>query len=493
MTNILSLVFLLFLAAACLIYFVLPRTVRSPWLLCCSYLFYLYDPQNAGFLALLAGVTLVTYAAGLGISFVKQRWKKRLILGVCAAGCIGLFVWFKYARILQETFGNWFSGGSSLSFAVPLGISYFLFMATGYLIDIYRGKIKPEYRLFDYALFVSFFPLMTAGPIERADHLLPQFKKPQPFDYQRFCGGMFRILWGFFKKLVIADTIGGIVGQVYGNLYYEAYTGPVVLIASLLFSLQLYYDFSACSDIAVGAGQLFGIDLTENFKRPFAASSFSDLWRRWHISLTSWLRDYVYISLGGNRCGAVRTALNQIITFALSGLWHGGTLPYLVWGILNGVYLCVGKQTARFRRRLGTYNPLYQSSFVRRCVHFCVNYLLFSSCLVFFLVGLYNTQPGALQDAFFVYRHIFTGWDALFTNSEAFFSTMESIGFSSNAIFALFAGVILVEGLEYFEIPMHQLIRKVPIFLRWPLYYALCLGILFFGSFGKSGFIYQNY
>lgn len=494
MTNILSLAFLLFLAAACLVYFVLPRTVRSAWLLCCSYLFYLYDPQNAGFVPLLAGVTLVTYAAGLGIAAAKPKWVKRLLLGGCAAGCLGLFVWFKYARILQDTFGSWLSfSGSSLSFAVPLGISYFLFMATSYLIDIYRGNIKPEYRLFDYALFVSFFPLMTAGPIERAGKLLPQFKKPLRFDYQRFCGGMFRILWGFFKKLVIADTIGGIVGQVYGNLYYEAYTGPIVLIASLLFSFQLYYDFSACSDIAVGAGQLFGIELTENFKRPFAASSFSDLWRRWHISLTSWLRDYVYISLGGNRCGSVRTALNQMITFALSGLWHGGTLPYLIWGVLNGVYLSVEKQTSKLRRRLGTRNPLYRFSAVRKTVRFIINYLLFSSCLVFFLVGLYNTQPGAVQDAFFVYRHIFTGWESLAENSKAFFSTMESIGFTANATFALCAGVLLVEGLEWFEIPMHRLIRKIPIFLRWPLYYALCLGILFFGSFGKSSFIYQNY
>ena len=498
MSNILSLAFALFLGAACLVYYVLPRFARSAWLLCCSYLFYLYDPANAVYVLLLAGVTGVTYLAGLALEAARARWLRRCVLAACCIGCFGVLAWFKYSRALASAagaiaglFGARAPGAPSV--AVPLGISYFLFMAAGYLIDVYRQKTPAVSNVIDYALFVSFFPLMTAGPIERADHLIPQFQKLPRFDYDRFCGGMFRILWGFFKKMVIADTLGGAIGQVYGNLHYEAYTGPVVLLASLLFSFRLYCDFAACSDIAVGAAQLFGIDLIENFRRPFSASSFTELWRRWHISLTSWLRDYVYISLGGNRCGKARTYLNQIVTFIVSGLWHGGSLPYAVWGLLNGVFLSFGKLTAARRRRIMRHNPLYHFAPVRRVCCAAVNYLLFTACIVFLAVGLYNTQPGAIADAFYVYGHIFTGWGELASAWPAFLETLDGIGLASSALFALVAGTALMEALEWPQIPVHKLIRKVPIFIRWPLYYVLCLGILFFGSLGQSGFIYQNY
>jgi D-alanyl-lipoteichoic acid acyltransferase DltB (MBOAT superfamily) len=317
--------------------------------------------------------------------------------------------------------------------------------------------------------------------------MLPQIHNLPAFDYNRFTGGMFRILWGFFKKLVISDTLGGIISAVYSNVHYEAYTGPVLLTVSLLFSYRLYCDFSACTDIAIGAGAMFGIDVMENFRRPLAATSFIDLWRRWHISLTSWFRDYLYIPLGGNRKGKARQWFNQIFVFLVSGLWHGASMAFLVWGALNGLYLGIGKATQNMRKKLARYNPLYRFKPVRKALQCAITYVLFSSCLVFFLVGMYD--GGSMSDALYVYMHFFSGWDAL---AEAR-TTLVSLGFDFTTTIVLIAAFLIVEGLEFFEIPMHKLIRRIPLLLRWPLYYALCLGILFFGAFGQSSFIYQQY
>lgn len=490
--NFISLAFILFLLGACLVYFVLPKAARTGWLLVCSYLFYLYDPSNAGFLPVLLSATLITYGAGLILERVKNPLLRKLCLAFSAIACMGVLAFYKYFSFLGEGLSQLFSlfGGElrvpAISLAAPLGISYFTFAALGYVIDVYRSR-QAEHNLLDYALFVSFFPCMMTGPICRANRMIPQFRQEHPFDYNRVTGGMFRILWGFFKKLVIADTIGGVVSTVFSNLRYADYTGPILLIASLLFSYQLYCDFSACTDIAIGVGSIFGIDVMENFRRPLASTSFIELWRRWHISLTSWFRDYLYIPLGGNRKGKVRQYLNQILVFLVSGLWHGASLAYLVWGLLNGLYLCVGKATQNLRRRMEVHNPLYYFSPVRKCLQICITYLLFTSCIVFFAVGAYS--GGALKDALYVYGHIFTGWDAL----SAVPATLTALGFETSVSLVLLFGFVLVESVESFQIPVQKLIRKIPLLIRWPLYYALILLILFFGAFGQSSFIYQQY
>ena len=490
--NFISLAFLLFLLGACLVYFVLPKAARTGWLLIGSYLFYLYDPSNAGFVSVLLAATFITFAADLILEKLQKPSLRRLCLAFSALACMGVLAFYKYFSFLGEIASDLFSlfGGKlhipAFSLAVPLGISYFTFAALGYVIDVYRGE-PAERNFLDYALFVSFFPCLVTGPICRAGRMLPQFREEHSFDYNRVTGGMFRILWGFFKKLVLADTVGAIVSTVYSNLYYADYTGPVLLLASLLFSYQLYCDFSACTDIAIGAGAIFGIDVAENFQRPLASTSFVELWRRWHISLTSWFRDYLYIPLGGNRKGKFRQYLNQIIVFLVSGLWHGASLAYLVWGLLNGLYLCVGKATQALRRRVETYNPLYFFAPVRKLIKIFITYLLFTSCIVFFMVGTY--RGGVLSDALYVYGHLLTGWDAL----SALPNTLVALGFDRSTTLVLIFGVILVESLEGFRIPMQTLIRKVPIFIRWPLYYSLVLLILFFGAFGQSSFIYQQY
>lgn len=495
MSSYFAVAFLVFFVGVCLVYFVLPTAVRPFWLLVCSYLFYVSEPQNAGFVVLLAGASALTYAAALLLQRLRQTWARRLCLAATLVLCFSSLLYYKYFDFLGELFagalGQQSAGGTGL--LAPVGISYFTFAAAGYVIDIYRGKYRAETNFFWYALFVGFFPCIVTGPIERAPHLLAQLKEPQKFSYPRVAGGLFRILWGFFKKFVIANTLGGIVDAVYGNLHYRGYTGPVLLVASLLYTYQLYCDFSAGCDVALGAGTVLGFTLTENFDRPLRATSFIGLWRRWHISLTSWFRDYLYIPLGGNRKGALRQNLNQLLVFLVSGLWHGASLSMAVWGLLNGAYLCIGKATQNARTRLARRNPLYRFRPVKRVIQCVIVYLLFTSCIVFFRASEVFPGSEGLADALYLYGHLFTGWDKLFAASASVWRVFASIGLDVQTLAVLGFGVALVETLESVREPVSRVIRKVPIVLRWPLYYVLCLAMLFFGSFANSGSIYGRF
>ena len=486
--------FLLFFALVCAVYFILPRCVRMAWLLVCSYLFYLYDPANLGFVVLLISATGVTYAAALAVEKLPKGLLRGFFLTAAMVVSLGSLVFYKYFGFLQELgagFASLFGLSwrqNNFSVVVPLGISYFTFMALGYVLDVYKGKMKAERNFFHYALFVSFFPCIVTGPIERANNILPQLKNPQPFSYNRVAGGAFRILWGFFKKLVIAGNLGTVVTMVYRNP--GNYPGPMLFLASLLFTYQLYCDFSACSDIAIGCGAVFGITIMENFKRPLAAASFSDLWRRWHISLTNWFRDYVYIPLGGNRKGTARTYINQMLVFMASGLWHGASAAYLFWGALNGVYLCVGKATAPTRARLAKHNPLYRIKPVKYLIQNSITYLLFTSCIVFFCVAL---QGGSIADSFQFYGQMLQDWGLLFTDFSAFFARLVPGILKPELALALLIAILLTELLEYLLPIINVRIRRVFFVVRWPLYYLLIIAILVFGAFGKSEFIYQNY
>ena len=489
-----SVTFIFFLLAVCLLYYIMPRAVRSFWLLACSYLFYLYNPANLWLVGLLLGATLATWAAALAVEMLQAVWARRIFLILGMAVCLGSLLFFKYASFfagitqdLLAVFGVAFYP-PVLDFAVPLGISYFTFQALGYLFDVYKRKYAAEKNVLYYALFVSFFPCIVQGPILRADKMLGQLRTMPAFDYNTFSGGAFRILLGFFKKLVLADTIGSIISPVFKN--YTLYSGPVLAVASLAFAYQLYCDFSAGCDIAIGASACLGLEVTENFRRPLAAATFTDLWRRWHISLTSWLRDYIYIPLGGNRKGKVRTYVNSLTVFLVSGIWHGASWNYVLWGFLNGVLLSIGKATAPLREKLNVKNPFFTVKALRpfkRVVQTCFTYSLFSACLVFFCVDLYG---GNIATAFSYFGQMFTGWGA---GAAALCSTYAVLGLNWVTALVLGAGILCTDLRELPDAPVHRTIRKVPIYVRWPLYYALALSILFFGAFGQSAFIYQAY
>ena len=315
---------------------------RKLFLILASYL--LYMNWNPAFAIVLLGVTLVTFWGGLVCGGGNEKGKRHLIWVFAILGLLPLLV-FKYYNFLNDNVSAGLSSlglGFSLpglNWAVPVGISFFTFQAVGYMLDVYHGRVKAERNLVDYLLFVSFFPQITSGPISRADELLPQIKRENTFNYSQAVSGMRYLLWGMFLKVVIADRAGIYVDTVFDS--YERFSGAGCAIAAVLYSFQIYADFAGYSLMAIGVSKTLGFDLVENFNRPYLAASVSEFWKRWHISLTRWLTRHVYIPLGGNRRGTARTYLNILITFLVSGIWHGANWTFIVWGCLHGLFLIV--------------------------------------------------------------------------------------------------------------------------------------------------------
>ena len=332
-----SLKYIAFLSLAAAGHAIVPKRLKNPLLLAVSWAFYLLSmPKYLPLMIIVTGATFMT--AGWMESHPK---KKRLALTAALVGCFGLLFVYKYLAFAGELLSK-LPGVGTIELpqlVQPLGISFYLFCVTGYLIDVYRGAAA-EKSFVDYALMVSFFPAVLSGPIARSKELLPQLKDRTPcwMDVKQ---GITRFLVGMAKKMLLADVLSALVATVYADV--TAFTGTQVLFAAVCYALQIYCDFSSYSDMAVGAGLLFGIRLMENFDTPYFAQSIPELWRRWHISLSSWFRDYLYFPLGGSRKGKLRTNLNLMIVFAVSGLWHGAGLQYLVWGLLHGGYQVVGR------------------------------------------------------------------------------------------------------------------------------------------------------
>ncbi len=355
--NFNSVTFLIFLPIVLLLYWVLPSKFRWIMLLIASYLFYM--SWNAWLIFLILFTTLVSYFSGLFMEKYGERKniKKTLLVLtlVCCLGTLFFFKYFTFAVNLTIDFFNLFNAGLpqfTFSLLLPVGISFYTFQTLSYVIDVYRGRIKAEKHLGYYALFVVYFPQLVAGPIERPDNLLPQLKAERTFNMDDFCTGLRIMVVGFFKKVVIADGVACYVNAVYNNL--ETANGVTAILATVLFAIQIYCDFSGYTDIAIGTARTMGIKLRDNFNEPYLAVSIKDFWRRWHISLTSWFTDYVYIPLGGNRCKIWRWAMNVMIVFLLSGLWHGAALTFVVWGAIHGIYQIIGKLKGIALNKLAT-------------------------------------------------------------------------------------------------------------------------------------------
>jgi len=343
--------FLLFLAAVLAAYFLFGLGRNWKWqnivLLVASYVSYgIWDKR---FLALLVAMTVVNYAAGWAISRSAKAGdpinRRRLWLGLAIAFDLCVLGTFKYFNFFDESLVRVLSSFGlhvdpvTLKLILPLGLSFYTFEAISYPFDIYRGKMDHTPRFLDFALFVSFFPTIVSGPVERASHLLPQFQSPREVTSQKVHEGLWLMLWGFFQKLVIADSVAMIVDRVYGS--HTEFQGLDIAIAIAAYTVQILADFAGYTDIARGVARLFGFDLVLNFNVPYAALNPADFWERWHISLSSWFRDYVYISLGGNRKGRWRTGLNQMVTMVLCGLWHGAAWTFVVWGAWHGLLLII--------------------------------------------------------------------------------------------------------------------------------------------------------
>jgi D-alanyl-lipoteichoic acid acyltransferase DltB (MBOAT superfamily) len=352
--------FLVFFPVVWTLYLIFAARFRSGGftriLLLAASLFF-YACWNPFYLVLILFSVAVTWAAGLFMEG-RTRTLKKIILVLSLILNLGILFFFKYYNFFAATVNSLLAGiwpGTrrvfpAFNLLLPAGISFYTFQALGYAVDVYRGTIKAERGFITYALFVTFFPQLLAGPIERAADLLPQFKTDHQFDYDRVTAGLKLAAWGMFKKTVIADRLAVYVSAVYENP--GVYPAPALLLATFFFAFQIYCDFSGYSDIAVGTARILGFRLTTNFRDPYFSASIGEFWRRWHISLSTWLKDYVYIPLGGNRKGVFRRNLNLLVTFALSGLWHGAAWHFVCWGLLHGLFQIIERSAAGFLKRL---------------------------------------------------------------------------------------------------------------------------------------------
>jgi len=437
--------------------------------------YFFYACWDWRFVSLLLFSTLLDYFTGLKME--QNPDKKKMWFWLSVIVNLGFLAVFKYYNFFVSSFVGLFSScgihmnTSTLDIILPVGISFYTFHGLSYVIDIYNNRIKAEKNFIEYATFVSFFPLLVAGPIERATHLLPQVKKERIFNYNLAVNGMYLILWGLFKKIMIADRLAVFVDKAYGDI--PAANGASILIATIFFAFQLYLDFSGYSDIAIGLGKLLGFDLLVNFKRPYLSTSFKNFWKRWHISLSSWFQDYVYIPLGGNQNGQAKTFRNILIIFAVSGLWHGASWNFVIWGLLNGLFMII----------LDPILDKMSSNGIQRVFKGLFITLCWTVSLVFFRAPTFE----AALDCF----------------SHLGLSNMESIiNFGLNAkelklAFGLIAFLILVEiQIERNADFIPNLWRKTPFLFRWALCIAMVLFIVYYGQYGNGNehsFIYFQF
>jgi D-alanyl-lipoteichoic acid acyltransferase DltB (MBOAT superfamily) len=422
--------------------------------------------------------------------------KRKLLLIVSLVVNLGLLFGFKYFNFFNDSLRaifnhyNLFYNVPSFKVLLPVGISFYTFQTLSYTIDVYRKKREPEKHLGIFALYVAFFPQLVAGPIERSTRLIPQLFKKYTFDYYRVTSGLKLMLWGFFKKVVIADRVAVIVNQVYNNP--QDASGIPLVVGTYLFAFQIYCDFSGYSDIAIGAAKIFGIDLMENFRRPYFAKSIREFWQRWHISLSTWFRDYLYVSLGGSKTTKWRWYYNILIVFIISGLWHGANWTFIIWGFLHGFYYLLSYWTIGLRARLVKVFKLDLVPKVHRALQILIIFNLVSFSWIFF-------RANSIGDAIYIITHLFTGWSDLIPN-------LLHIGQGKgviNYVFALPKTEIIVAIVAILILGAHHLLQRKmapsrwlsskPVWVRWLIYYMLLGSILLFGYLEPNEFIYFQF
>lgn len=383
--TFISIEFLLFLAITVLLNYIIPHRLRWVLLLVASYVF--YASLSIQFILLLLISTAFTYFTGIFIEKqeTKKQKKKAMIVGISVL--LFFLGWFKYFNFVNESLRSlatsmgWNYAIPYQEIVLPLAISFYTFQAVSYLVDIFYGKQKAERHYGYFSVYFAFFPQLVAGPIERAKKLIPQLKVEQRLNYENLVYGMKRIAWGFFKKTLIADRLAPIVASVYDS---PNPSGSEIVLATILFSIQLYADFSACSDIAIGSARMLGINLTENFKQPHFAVSISDFWSRWHITLSTWLRDYIFFPLGKRKKKRSEIYFAIVITFLVSGIWHGAAWTFVLWGLIHGFYRVFGDATKSYRERMASFIRLDRTPVLHRWLKIAITFLLVCFSRVFF-------------------------------------------------------------------------------------------------------------
>lgn len=479
--QIASIEFILFFALVLIGFHALPSKLRCVFLLAASYIF--YGSQNLAHLCFLVIATIFTYGSALLMQSKKENrnLSKTILITAIVVNCLFLG-YFKYA--------GFFTGGKIQSLILPVGISFYIFMSIGYMVDVYKGKIEAEKNVFQYGLFVSFFPIILSGPIERAGNMLGQFKNEflgkVKFDTERIRDGLVRMLWGYFQKLVLADRIAVLVNTVYDSP--ESYGGAIMIVASVMYTFQIYCDFAGYSNIAIGMGKALGIRVMENFRVPYLATSIADFWRRWHISLSSWFRDYIYIPLGGNRKGTVRKYINVMVVFLLSGLWHGAGWTFILWGGLHGAYQVVGALLMPVRKKAAEMLRIREDSLGNRIVKTVVTFGLVNAAWVLF-------RADNMSHVVRIVNRLkeMQIW-------QLFDGSLHSLGLDRANMNLLFVGlliVMIVDILNEKGCYVASCIAKERLWIRWPVYITGILLVLICGMWGAGfdagSFIYYKF
>ena len=478
-----SLEFLLFFPLVFLLYFNLPARARWGLLLVASYIF--YASWNPFYTGLIVFSTLVDYFAAIKLEQAKTKRARKgfLLLSLCSnLGLLGFFKYYAFFSGETNRLLEWLGLGAALPYfnlLLPVGISFYTFQTMSYSIDVYRGKREAERHLGYFALYVTFFPQLVAGPIERSTRLLPQLRSLESchFEYDRVRSGMQLAFWGMFKKIVVADWLAEYVDTVYATP--EVYGGVPCILATYFFAFQIYYDFSAYSDIARGCARIFGIELMVNFRTPYHSRSIKEFWQRWHISLSTWFRDYVYFPLGGNRRGFGRTAFNLLVVFLVSGVWHGANWTFLIWGGIHGALIIGYIATQRPREKLFAALRMAPGSLLGRVVATAITFHVVLISWVFF-------RAESLSDAVLVLGKFTQVLPLSIGDGQI------SAGMGRGQFLFLFAAIGLVSVLEFRGV-IFKLFKSESTAVRWVTYVALCALLLAAGHFEPSQFLYFQF
>lgn len=486
--------FLIFMTVVFLLYWAVPHRFR--WFILLTANVYFYLSYDVKYLLILLLTTLVSYFVGIALDRQVEQKKKKLLLAAGIGTPLLLLFIFKYLNFAFYTIGKILQmfaipmQETTLKLLMPVGISFYTFQMVGYLVDIYRGKISAEQHLGKYAVFVSFFPNISSGPIERAGHFIPQLNLEKKFDYAGVVYGSRLLLWGLIKKIVFADQISKYVDVIFNNV--AEHTGICFAIATLIYTFQIYFDFSGYSDMAIGLAKMLGFELPVNFKSPYFATSIKEFWSRWHISLSTWFRDYVYISLGGNRVSKFRRSLNLILTFLVSGLWHGASWTFVLWGGIHGTVQVLEKTVSeRGKKRKNVVQRAEETVEATRGK--VVNLLsttlrtLLTFCIVSYAWMFFRAN--SIADALYIARNMF----ADFSISAA----LMQLGMGYGAVIKVLAVIICVLIFDYFnqKIDVIVWLDKLPAIIRWIGYVGAAIIVLALCMHGgvSQQFIYFNF
>ena len=474
-----SLDFAIFLPIVFILYwFVCRRSLvaQNILILAASYVFYAWWDWR--FLGLIIFSTLVDYSIGVKLHSNSKPKARKLLLWTSIVINIGLLGFFKYYNFFIDNFIDAFSffgyriQANTLNLILPVGISFYTFQTLSYTIDVYRNKLRPTTNFMEFAAFVSFFPQLVAGPIERASNLLPQFQFKRQFEFNKAIDGLRQILWGFFKKVVIADNCASFVNIIFDD--YTSFSSSTLILGAVLFAFQIYGDFSGYSDIAIGTSRLFGFNLMQNFSFPYFSRDIAEFWRRWHISLSTWFRDYLYIPLGGSRGSQGNQVRNVFIIFIVSGFWHGANWTFIVWGLLNAVYflpLLLAKKN-RMNTDVVAQHTIFPN--IKELVKMFVTFILTVFAWVFFRADSVSMALDYLYGVF----------------NRSFFSIPE---IRPTYLFVLLLLFLLIEWSgRRGQYAIEKLWLKQPQILRWVIYYILAMIIFLYGG-KEQEFIYFQF